>query len=336
MKGPLMVAPADVAMPATQNTGLVRIDASEKLMTLCQSGETSLKFITDMGKTLADSRMLKLKNPQQGAAVILASICEGITPFQLMKEYHIMDDGGMSMKADVMLAKFNAAGGKHQWINTGDDGSEAVLRLIWGGQDIQVSYSIDDAKRAGLVRAKSNWEKDPGSMLRARATSKGVRMVMPGIVAGVYCPEDFDQTELPPATENGTSKRRQSTASTAASTASSPPKSAMESDEIIDAEVESKSSTEKPPFEASNSDQSTTQNGSEKSSDYHEFSTTLMEIEATIGQLGKTVADIVASMSAKNPEIKSLDDLTMSQAQQVLKNLRAALEKKRQQTVAAS
>lgn len=301
-----MVSAVEVVAPATQNTGLTRIDASSQLMTLATNGEASLKFIQDMGKTLADSRMLKLKNPQQGAAVILAAICEGTTPFQITREFHIMDDGGMSMKADVMLAKFNAAGGKHQWVKTGDDGDEAVLRLIWAGQDVQVPYSIDDAKRANLVKKGGNWEKNPGEMLRARATSKGVRMVMPGIVAGIYCPEDFSENDSPlPASESA--KRTRSTTTSAAKT---------KDETVVDVEVEKQS--EIVPFD-----------GGAKTETHDEHTLVLMEIETTIGHLGKTVADIVAGMSAKNPSITSLDDLSLDQAKRVLENLRGALKKKR-------
>lgn len=307
-----MVATAEVA-PTTQNTGLARINASERIMSLCQNGESAMKFITDMGKTLAESRMLKLKNPQQGAAVVFASICEETTPFQLMKEFHIMDDGGMSMKSDVMLAKFNAAGGKHLWVNTGDDGEQAILRLMWNGQDIQVAYHIDDAKRAGLVRPKSNWEKDPGSMLRARATSKGVRMVMPGIVAGIYCPEDLDGGDIPPAEP----PKRTTTKKTSSVAADDP--------NVEDATFEPAAANGSAPFDG-NANATTSAETGDSAND---ITTVLAEIELLLPELGKTKADIEEGMRKNNPKFTTIDDLPLVGAQTLLGKLRAAVEKKR-------
>lgn len=319
-----VLTPTEV-VPSTQNTGtgLTRLDASNQLMTLASNGESSLKFLQDMGKTLADSRMLRLKNPQQGAAVLLAAICEGTTPFQIMREFHIMDDGGMSMKADVMLAKFNAAGGKHQWLKTGDDGEEALLRLMWAGQDIQVSYTIDDAKRANLIRKGGNWEKNPGEMLRARATSKGVRMVMPGIVAGIYAPEDFAEGDMPAAAPVAATTAKKtaaakSTASVAATTVSNAG--------VIDAEVEKPAETQaaqSAPFDGGTV-QSTTAAATTKEGDSaNDITTVLMEIELVLGEIGMTKADLEAGMKKKNPAFTTIDDLGIDQAKQILERLRA-------------
>lgn len=322
-----VLTPAEV-VPATQNTGtgLTRLDASNQLMTLASNGESSLKFLQDMGKTLADSRMLRLKNPQQGAAVLLAAICEGTTPFQIMREFHIMDDGGMSMKADVMLAKFNAAGGKHQWLKTGDDGEEAVLRLMWAGQDIQVSYTIDDAKRANLIRKSGNWEKNPGEMLRARATSKGVRMVMPGIVAGIYAPEDFAESDMPAAPSAAATTRKTAAAKNTASTTAATTSNA----DVIDAEVEKPAetqTTQSAPFDggtvAANSANTTNSAATDNGDSANSITAVLMEIELILGELGMTKADLEAGMKKKNPAFTTIDDLGIDQAKQILERLRA-------------
>jgi hypothetical protein len=272
---------------------------------------------------LAESRMLKLKNPQQGSAVVLAAICEGITPFQLMKEYHIMDDGGMSMKADVMLAKFNSAGGKHTWMKTGDDGEEAVLRLTWNGQSIDSVYTIEDAKRANLIRKGGNWEKNPGEMLRARATSKGVRMVMPGIVAGIYCPEDFPEQDDRPVTVTTTTTRSRSSKSAAASSANNGNTSTSDNSEqgIEVIGVTPESSVEVPALNNSSSV------ADEGSGDAYE-TTILLEIEAHINELGKTKLEIEKALQAKNPAIKTIDDMPLEAQQKLLESLRTKVAAK--------
>jgi len=65
---------------------------------------------------------------------------------------------------------------------------------------VTVKWTMEDAKRAGLGN-KDTWRSYPRQMLRARCVSEGIRMAMPGVVVGLYAPEevaDFD-VEPPPA-----------------------------------------------------------------------------------------------------------------------------------------
>jgi hypothetical protein len=107
------------------------------------------------------------------------------------------------MKAEAMLAEFNHRGGKHVWVKSDD--KQAVLRLTYDQFDkFEVSFTIKDAERAGLCGADGkmnsgqnspgSWQKMPDAMLRARVTSKAIRMVCPEIVAGVYTPEEVEDS----------------------------------------------------------------------------------------------------------------------------------------------
>jgi len=55
------------------------------------------------------------------------------------------------------------------------------------------TYSLEDAKRVGLVKTGSSWEKYPSNMLFARAISSGVRIYCPDVFNGVvvYTPDEF-------------------------------------------------------------------------------------------------------------------------------------------------
>jgi hypothetical protein len=57
----------------------------------------------------------------------------------------------------------------------------------------EFTYSIEDAKRAGLVKTGSSWEKYPQNMLFARAISSGTRLYCPDVFNGnlVYVPEEL-------------------------------------------------------------------------------------------------------------------------------------------------
>lgn len=148
-----------------------------------------LGFIEAMGKAFSQSGVCGCKTEADGKVLALACMLKRQDPFEIDSRYHRVN-GRLSLKADVMLADFRKAGGKFKWIKTGDDGQEAAIELTFDGNTITSRFTIEDAKRAGLLKAGGNWEKTPGNMLRARATSNGIRMVAPEVSAGVYTAEE--------------------------------------------------------------------------------------------------------------------------------------------------
>ncbi len=61
-----------------------------------------------------------------------------------------------------------------------------------GGSFVEFEFSIDDAKRAGLVKDGSGWTKYPRAMLRSRAVSEMARTLFPDALAGCsYTPEEL-------------------------------------------------------------------------------------------------------------------------------------------------
>ena len=110
-----------------------------------------------------------------------------------MRRFHVIK-GTVAMRADAMLAEFQARGGKVQWLKSDKNEARAVFEHASGGK-FEYAYTIEDAKQAGLVRPDSGWSKFPAAMLRARCISGAIRMVLPGVVCGVFTPEevmDFD------------------------------------------------------------------------------------------------------------------------------------------------
>jgi 5'-3' exonuclease len=54
----------------------------------------------------------------------------------------------------------------------------------------KVTYTIEQAQQAGLVKPDSNWTKDSESMCIARAASRLARMEYPDIIGGLYTPDE--------------------------------------------------------------------------------------------------------------------------------------------------
>ncbi len=156
--------------------------------------QNPMEFVEKMGTSMAQSGMFGCKNVQQGMVLAMACLTEKKNPIELARTYHIID-GQLSMRADAMLAEFRNRGGKCRWLNIGDDGQEARAIFTFDEQELEVAFTIGDARKMELVRQKSNWVKNPGAMLRARCTSKAVRILAPEIVAGVYAPEELGDGE---------------------------------------------------------------------------------------------------------------------------------------------
>ena len=138
------------------------------------------------------------KNQDTACALMLLAQAEGIHPMSAMRRYHVIE-GQPSMRADAMLASHYAAGGTVKWITSTDAECRAVFTSPVSS--LEVGWTLDDAKRAG-VAGKQIWAKYPRQMLRARCISEGVRATSPGVVVGIYTPEevaDFDHAEPAPA-----------------------------------------------------------------------------------------------------------------------------------------
>jgi len=110
--------------------------------------------------------------------------------------------------------------------------------VMWGRrkgaqQTTEVSWTMDDAKRAGLV-AKQNWTKHPSDMLVARATGKLARAIFADVIVGIpYNTEELADGELadgdnalPPsdgAADTGNGKHRRRAARPAVEPPPAPP-----------------------------------------------------------------------------------------------------------------
>jgi hypothetical protein len=148
--------------------------------------------IERMAQAIAKSGLFGIKTPEQAAALMLIANAEGMHPAIAARDFHVIQ-GRPALKADAMLARFQAAGGKVNWTSYTDSKVAAIFAHPAGGS-VEIEWTIEQAKRAGLTN-KDVWKQYPRAMLRARVISEGIRTVYPGVAVGVYTPEeigDFD------------------------------------------------------------------------------------------------------------------------------------------------
>lgn len=144
-----------------------------------------------MAVTVAKSNLFGVKDKDQALALMALCQAEGIHPMTAVRDYHIINNRP-SLKAETMLARFMQNGGKVQWGTLTDQKAEATFSHPQGGT-VTLDWTLDRAKTAGLL-GNQTWQKYPRAMLRSRLISEGVRTVAPGIVQGVYTPDELENS----------------------------------------------------------------------------------------------------------------------------------------------
>lgn len=144
-----------------------------------------------MGEMIAGSGMFGCTKTEQGMVLAMQCLAEGVPPLELAKTYHIIE-GKLSMRADAMLGRYLAKGGKVKWTERSDKRVAALW--ICDGNEIEIAVTLEEMKANGVAMGKSgikdNWRKFPRQMLTARCVSEAIRLLMPQIVSGIYTPEE--------------------------------------------------------------------------------------------------------------------------------------------------
>lgn len=151
--------------------------------------------IEKMAQAIVKSNFFGMKTLEQAMALMFIAQAEGKHPATAAQEYHVIQ-GKPALKADAMLARFQAAGGKVQWKVLNDKEVTGIFSHNAGGS-VEITWTIEMATAAKLT-GKDTWKQYPRQMLRARVVSEGIRTVYPGVAVGVYTPEevqDFDSKE---------------------------------------------------------------------------------------------------------------------------------------------
>lgn len=146
-----------------------------------------------LAKAFADSKLFGVQDANQALALMAICEAQGLHPANAVQEYHIIQ-GRPSLRADAMLTRFQRAGGSVEFTAYTDERVEAKFVHPQGGS-LTVDWDMARAKKAGLATAM--WTKYPRQMLRSRVISEGVRSLFPGVLGGMYAPEEVSEFEPP-------------------------------------------------------------------------------------------------------------------------------------------
>ena len=70
------------------------------------------------------------------------------------------------------------------------DGEETIIRTYGDAEEKGLTTSWKEVNGERKAVTKTNWKQSPRQMLTARVVTEGVRLVAPGLIAGIYSPEE--------------------------------------------------------------------------------------------------------------------------------------------------
>jgi hypothetical protein len=169
----------------------------------------SLDDMWMLAQNVAESGLFPgCKNPQQAFTLMMICESEGLHPMTALKRYHIIpsaDGPRPSMRADAMQAEFQARGGVIEIVRCDDEEARAVFsHPKYQPKPVERHVTFEQFRKSGVINGrdgiKKNWRESASDMLWSRLVTKNIRKIYPGIVAGIYSPEEIEDMEpsVPP------------------------------------------------------------------------------------------------------------------------------------------
>jgi hypothetical protein len=140
------------------------------------------------------SRFYGFTTPDQMLPLMMIAQAQG-RPFVSVVEEYSMIQGRPALKAEVMLSRFQRAGGHIKWTELSDTRCAAVFSHPQC-DPVEIDWDMERARQAQLTNPM--WKKYPRNMLKARVISDGVRTAFPACLGGLYAIEEVQEFEPAP------------------------------------------------------------------------------------------------------------------------------------------
>ena len=148
---------------------------------------TDLTSIQYMAQTAVLSKMYKNIGDESGIMMIMLTARElGLPAMQALNGGINIIQGKVELSARLMNALMRRAGISINVKESSDERCILIGKRSDNGDEVCAEYTIDDAKRAGLVKVGGGWTKFPKDMCFARAISRLARQIAPDVIGGCY------------------------------------------------------------------------------------------------------------------------------------------------------
>ena len=149
-----------------------------------------------LAPTFKESRLFGVTTDAQAAAICLKGYELGLSLTASFELIHVIDSkptisprGALALILNSPLLENLEI--KDEVDDKGTPTACAVTMKRKNGFSYTARFTMEDAKRAGLIKAGSGWEKYPANMLRARAIGYCADVVFPDVLGGLKRADEF-------------------------------------------------------------------------------------------------------------------------------------------------
>lgn len=163
-----------------------------------------------IAQALAHSGMTPngFKSPETCFVAIMAGAELGLPPFQSLQSFAIINNRP-TLWGDALMAVVRTNGFKvREWLEGAGDEMEAFCEVIRpdNGDVAEASFSVSDAKTAGLWKKGGPWTTNPKRMLKMRARAFAIRDGAADVLRGFQIREEVEDYGEPIPAEAGQAK----------------------------------------------------------------------------------------------------------------------------------
>lgn len=155
---------------------------------------------TSLAQKLSKSNLLPdaLRGKEPDILMTIMTGAElGLAPMQSIRAIDVIK-GKPTLKAEAMVALVRRRRDVCEYFNIvhSDDKRCSIEAKRVGGAPIKLSFTIEDAQRAGLL-SNDNWKRFPAAMLRARCSSAVCKAEFSDLILGLYDPDELRAESTP-------------------------------------------------------------------------------------------------------------------------------------------
>jgi hypothetical protein len=153
-----------------------------------------------ISKKILDSGISKCGNTVQIALIIVRGRSLGLDPFNSVQNIFIVNNQ-TAIRGDLAMALVERSGlladKDHEYSGDGMERKCVVTVERKGRKPKSWSFSMQEAKQAGLLDKKGGWHTFPDSMLYYRALGFALRREFSEVMFGMHLFEEFDSIQEP-------------------------------------------------------------------------------------------------------------------------------------------
>lgn len=148
------------------------------------------EMVMQVAPVMHEARLFGTLSTQQAAAIMIKGFELGFSITASFENIHVIDNKPSLSPKGCLALIYNSPLCAEVRINDIADPQGApiaceVFMERSSGMNYKVHFTLDDAKRAGLIKDKSGWDKYPANMLRWRAVGYCADVVFPDVIGGM-------------------------------------------------------------------------------------------------------------------------------------------------------